>query len=110
MVRIGNGGLLLLLAAYCCCSCATRRGVSRPSHGPSLRLEMPKANRTPTRWDSNSSDEVKVLSRASTEDASLEKAARAHAHYGAGIIHEMNEDADASLNEYYLAALDDPGN
>ena len=34
--------------------------------------------------------------------------AEAHAHYAAGVIHEMENDSDAALREYYLAALHDP--
>jgi tetratricopeptide (TPR) repeat protein len=41
-------------------------------------------------------------------DGPAEKRARAHAHYGAGVIHEMNDEPGAALQEYYLAALDDP--
>ena len=39
-----------------------------------------------------------------------EKLAQAHAHYGAGVIHEMNDEEDAALSEYRLAALNDPEN
>lgn len=39
-----------------------------------------------------------------------DKAARAHAHYGAGVIHEMNDELEPALKEYYQAALDDPDN
>lgn len=39
-----------------------------------------------------------------------EKLAKAHAHYGAGVIHEMNDEEEQALNEYYLAALNDPEN
>jgi tetratricopeptide (TPR) repeat protein len=41
-------------------------------------------------------------------DAPVQKLAEAHAHYSAGVIHEMNEEPDAALQEYYQAALDDP--
>ncbi len=43
-------------------------------------------------------------------DRSLEKAARAHAHYAAGVIHEMNDELGLALEEYYQAALGDPDN
>ena len=39
-----------------------------------------------------------------------EKLAKAHAHYGAAVIHEMNNEEDAALEEYRLAALNDPDN
>src|SRR5262245_25215519 len=41
-------------------------------------------------------------------DATIEKVAEAHAHYSAGVIHEMNEEPEAALQEYYQAALGDP--
>lgn len=41
-------------------------------------------------------------------DKSVEKLAEAHAHYSAGVIHDMNEESEAALQEYYQAALDDP--
>jgi tetratricopeptide (TPR) repeat protein len=43
-------------------------------------------------------------------DRPLEKSAQAHAHYGAAVIHEMNGETEAALDEYYRACLDDPGN
>jgi tetratricopeptide (TPR) repeat protein len=33
----------------------------------------------------------------------------AHAHYGAGIIHELNDEPELALQEYVQAALKDPG-
>jgi tetratricopeptide (TPR) repeat protein len=43
-------------------------------------------------------------------DLSAEKAAAAHAHYAAGVIHEMNDESEAALREYQQAALKDPAN
>jgi len=43
-------------------------------------------------------------------DAALEKRAEAHAHYAAGFIHEVQEQPEAALKEYYAAALSDPEN
>ncbi|HSU57142.1 MAG TPA: tetratricopeptide repeat protein, partial [Candidatus Dormibacteraeota bacterium] len=37
-----------------------------------------------------------------------EKIAAAHAHYSAAVIHEMNEEPEAALQEYYQAAINDP--
>src|SRR5215475_364143 len=41
-------------------------------------------------------------------DSKIDKLAEAHAHYSAGVIHEMNEEPEAALQEYYQAALGDP--
>ncbi len=49
-------------------------------------------------------------SRRAELDRDTEKLARAHAHYAAGFIHDMNEQPEAALQEYLQAALDDPGN
>lgn len=36
--------------------------------------------------------------------------ASAHAHYAAGVLHELNDETDLALQEFQLAALDDPDN
>ena len=43
-------------------------------------------------------------------DPSSERAADAHAHYAAGVVHELDEEPEAALQEYYQAALRDPDN
>ena len=43
-----------------------------------------------------------------TPDPSSEKAAQAHAHYAAGVVHDLDEEPDAALEEYYQAGLADP--
>src|SRR5882724_824511 len=51
-----------------------------------------------------------VSSRSNSVSASNEKAAKAHAHYAAGVIHDINDEAEAALQEYYEAAIADPEN
>jgi tetratricopeptide (TPR) repeat protein len=41
-------------------------------------------------------------------EATLKKRARAHAHYGAGVIHELDEQTDLALEDYFQAAAEDP--
>jgi len=48
------------------------------------------------------------LKRERVADQSAERLAKAHAHYSAGIIHEMNGEPSAAAEEYYQAALLDP--
>jgi tetratricopeptide (TPR) repeat protein len=48
--------------------------------------------------------------RKVSADKALDQAAEAHAHFGAAVIHELNEENDAALQEYYLAAVADPNN
>jgi tetratricopeptide (TPR) repeat protein len=43
-----------------------------------------------------------------TDETELEIRARAHAHYAAGVIHDLNEEPDLALQEYYKAAANDP--
>src|SRR5207247_8745247 len=43
-------------------------------------------------------------------DPTAEKLARAHAHYAAGVIHEMEGEMDNALEDYSKAALEDPEN
>jgi tetratricopeptide (TPR) repeat protein len=37
-----------------------------------------------------------------------EKVAQAHAHYAAAVVHDMNDETEAALQDYYQAAADDP--
>jgi tetratricopeptide (TPR) repeat protein len=46
--------------------------------------------------------------RAETAALPPEKAAQAHAHFGAGVVHEMNDEMAAALDEYCQAARTDP--
>src|SRR5512133_2546564 len=62
-----------------------------------------RRNRT-VREDPAPAAEVKETSWPS------EKLAKAHAHYAAGVIHEMNNEDDAALEEFRQAALNDPDN
>ena len=48
--------------------------------------------------------------REKSEDSSANRIAQAHAHFAAGFIHEMNDEAEAALEEYYQSALEDPSN
>lgn len=41
-------------------------------------------------------------------DTTEDRLAKAHAHYAAGVVHEVEEDLEGALQEYQQAALDDP--
>ena len=43
-------------------------------------------------------------------DTTSANLAQAHAHYGAGVVHDMEDDSEAALQEYYQAAKLDPDN
>ena len=44
------------------------------------------------------------------EEKGLNKLAEAHAHYSAGVIHQVNNEPQKALEEFYKAALDYPDN
>lgn len=46
--------------------------------------------------------------RTGGTDRPAEKTAQAHAHYASAIIHDMNDESEAALEDYYAAASDDP--
>jgi tetratricopeptide (TPR) repeat protein len=43
-------------------------------------------------------------------NAELSNIIDAHAHYGSGVVHEMNLDPESALDDYYRAAILDPTN
>jgi tetratricopeptide (TPR) repeat protein len=43
-------------------------------------------------------------------DATSDRSAQAHAHFAAGVIHDMNDETEAALEEFYKAGVDDLGN
>lgn len=53
-------------------------------------------------------EEVPAVAGRSAADRPAEKAAQAHAHYAAAVIHEMNDETEAALEDYFKAAMDDP--
>src|ERR1039458_592263 len=48
------------------------------------------------------------VKRERVADQSVERLSKAHAHYSAGVIHEMEGQPGAAAEEYYQAALLDP--
>ena len=93
-----------MLAAASLCGCGKAHLRSRDVRA-TRPLATPKAT-VPARLQSQ---DGRGAGRAAAELAE-DKIARAHAHYAAGVIHEMNEETEAALNEYYLAAANDPAN
>jgi tetratricopeptide (TPR) repeat protein len=45
---------------------------------------------------------------ATESDASMERRSRAHAHYAAGVLHDLNDETDLALQEFFKAAQGDP--
>ena len=46
----------------------------------------------------------------SSSVAAMDKRAKAHAHYAAGVVYELNEETGLALEEFSKAALADPEN
>ena len=44
-----------------------------------------------------------------TAEVSSDSLAQAHAHYAAAVVHEMNDETEAALEDYFKAASADPG-
>ena len=64
----------------------------------------------PSRQPAAEKGSAAALKRELAEERTLAKTASAHAHYARGVIHEMNDEPEAAIGEYYQAALEDPGN
>src|SRR5690348_10804638 len=56
------------------------------------------------------SDFEAVPEIAQATDRTTDKIAQAHAHFAAGVVHDVNEENEAALEEYHKAALGDLGN
>jgi len=70
------------------------------------------ASRSPDASGSQSGQDKRTKQKvtASPAGSSARKQAEAHAHYAAGVIHELNEETDKALEEFYKAAMADSGN
>jgi tetratricopeptide (TPR) repeat protein len=58
----------------------------------------------------NDSDSAGISSSEFESDAEMQSAIEAHAHYAAGVVHELNLEPESALEDYYNAALLDPTN
>jgi tetratricopeptide (TPR) repeat protein len=51
-----------------------------------------------------------VTPHGPSTEVSEQRIAQAHAHYAAGIVHDMNDETEAALADYCIAATNDPDN
>jgi tetratricopeptide (TPR) repeat protein len=51
-----------------------------------------------------------ALKREMMEERAISRTSEAHARYARGVIHEMNDEPEAANEDYYRAAMEDPGN
>jgi len=64
----------------------------------------------PTRTGAGPRDKpTAALNRQRGDDRLVERHAEAHAHYATGVVRDMNGDPQAATEEYYQAAMLDPG-
>jgi tetratricopeptide (TPR) repeat protein len=86
-------------------------GCSHPPHGHQS-VQAPKGDagpaRAPVRIKETQTALVRIKETAT--NGPPESIAWAHAHYAAGVVHEMKDELDAALGEYYEAAVSDPDN
>jgi tetratricopeptide (TPR) repeat protein len=54
--------------------------------------------------------EEKIGARPAADDRALMVEVEAHAHYAAAVIHELNNETDAALEDFQQAAIKDPTN
>jgi tetratricopeptide (TPR) repeat protein len=96
--------ITLLASSVLIAGCrAPRSGDEAASHTPTAQGSAQKR----VAVDSDSADN---LTTEFESDADLQSAIDAHAHYGAGVVHELNLEPESALEDYYHAALLDPTN
>ena len=88
LFRFGVSGLVLAIGSMLMVACGTPHAARHPASPPS-----------------ESGDVVQFEPGL---DSAAEQRARALAHFGTGVVHDTDEDPEASLEEYYQAALLDP--
>ena len=82
-------GLLLAISSMLLAGC---RSLNSPAHKPARNTS-----------DLEAAQEI-------PPDRAADKIAQAHAHFAAGVVHDINEETQAALEEYHKAALGDLGN
>jgi tetratricopeptide (TPR) repeat protein len=97
--------LVVALAFLCGCGASSRTQGAKPGANAAAGKKPAPGVRK------NTQAQVSPAKLSSAPmDAAGDKLARAHAHYGAGVIHDMNEEPDQALSEYCQAAASDPSN
>lgn len=84
-----HGSVLLICCALAASGCKTRFGQALAYRGP---------------------NSPRIALEEQPDDRELEKTAEAHAHYGAGVIAEMNQQPEVALEQFYQSAINDPSN
>jgi len=85
-------------------------GCRAPSSGDEAASHRPAARGVTLKRVATSDSDEAATSSEFESDADMRNTIDAHAHFGAGVIHELNIEPEAALDEYYHAALLDPTN
>ena len=64
----------------------------------------------PSRSQAAPRESASTVRRELAEERAISRRSEAHAHYARGVIHEMNDEQAAATEDYYRAAVEDPGN
>jgi tetratricopeptide (TPR) repeat protein len=100
--------IVLLAGSVLLAGCRTPQRRDAKSSAPARSAEA--LNRLPGDELDDSVPSLTISQTASATNGDLENLIDAHAHYAAGVVHEMNLDPESALEDYYKAALLDPTN
>ncbi len=93
--RINPGLALLCASALFLAGC----GTAAPQGGKTAKPAARAADRRPARGD-----------KTDYSSSAVERRTDAYAHYAAGVLHDLDEEAESAASEYLKAALADAGN
>ncbi len=86
-------------------------GCRAPHSGDAAASRHPSTSADASASSPRDSTSALAISKSDFDsDGDLQNTIDAHAHYAAGVIHEMNLEPEAALEDYYQAALLDPTN
>src|SRR5690348_14281654 len=85
-------------------------GCRSPRSGEDAASHHSKAATSASNRSSTDADFAANPASEFESDADLQSAIEAHAHYAAGVIHEINLEPESALEDYFNAAKLDPTN
>ena len=85
-------------------------GCRAPSSGDAASHRSASHGNALNQAANNDPNSAALSSYEFQSDADMQSAIDAHAHYAAGVVHELNLEPESALEDYYNAALLDPTN
>ena len=101
--------IVLIAASVLIAGCRSSRNRDSASSAASSRPSI-AANRLRGNGFEDGAGTLTFSDNGLDTNSDLEKIIEAHAHFSAGVVHEMNLEAESALDDYYHAALLDPAN